>query len=128
LDVLHGDERLAHVLAELEDGDDVGVLQPAGRSRLAQEPFAHLLAVAAFANQLDGDMPADLGVERAIQRAHAPLPDFFEKLVIADLVGDCATHVFPRARWAESCAAANVSRRGFVLGEANIVSGYWVIW
>ncbi len=95
LDVLHGDERRALVLPELEDRDDVAVLQAAGGAGFAQQPLAHFLGVAAFANQLQGDVTADLRIQRPVQGSHAALPDLLEELVVADLVGRPASHDEP---------------------------------
>ena len=68
------------------------MLESAGRARLAQQPFAHLVAVAAFANQFDRDVAADFRIQRPVEGAHATLPDFLEQLVVANLVGRPASH------------------------------------
>jgi hypothetical protein len=93
LDVLHGDERLAVLVAELEDRDDVAVLQLAGRPRLARKAFAGLAVVQLLAQELDRDVAADSGIAGAIERAHAPMADSFEDLVAADRVGQARSHV-----------------------------------
>ena len=42
LDQLHGDEELAFGFAEIVHGDDVGVLDGAGRARFAEEALLHV--------------------------------------------------------------------------------------
>ena len=43
LDVLHGDKRLALVLTNVVDGDDVRVLEPTGGASLSQEARTRFL-------------------------------------------------------------------------------------
>ena len=82
IDVLHGDERLPLVLADVVDGDDVGMLKASGRARFAQKARAHLIVV--DPEELEGDQAVDGGIERQIQRAHASLPETFADFVSTD--------------------------------------------
>ncbi|MDT0264741.1 hypothetical protein RM844_00390 [Streptomyces sp. DSM 44915] len=82
-DQLHDQERdpvrAAARLAQVVDGDDVGVLEPGGEPRLAQEPGAGLVAAAAAAGEqgdhLDRHRPAQLLVPRLPHLAHAALAE-----------------------------------------------------
>ena len=90
VDVLHGDERLAVLLADVEDADDVLVLEHAGGVRFLHEAAPDLVVVDAFLEQLDGDRAAaDLGVAGAQERAHPARPDRADDLVATDGVGNC---------------------------------------
>ena len=90
VDVFHGDERLAVLLADVEDADDVLVLEHAGRVRFLHEAAPDLVVVDAFLEQLDGDRAtADLGVAGTQERAHPARSDRAEDLVATDRVGNC---------------------------------------
>ena len=90
VDVLHGDERLAVLLADVEDADDVLVLEHAGGVRFLHEAAPDLVVVDAFLEELDGDRAAaDLGVAGAQERAHPARPDRADDLVATDGVGNC---------------------------------------
>ena len=85
LDVLHRDVRLAAVFAEVEDGDDVAVGEPARRASLAEEPLAVLGLIDQLrGDHLDGHRALDLRIERAIDDAHPALTEALENLVAAD--------------------------------------------
>jgi hypothetical protein len=84
LHVLHGDEWLAVVLADVEDRDDVDVPQPAGGSRFARESLADFGVVEALAKQLDGDQAIDRRIAGEIERPHPPLTDAVQNLVATD--------------------------------------------
>ena len=70
--VLHDDERLAVVLADVEHRDDVRMgRETRGGSRLAREPCAHVsVARVAFGEHLDRDRPAEEAVGRAVDVSH----------------------------------------------------------
>ena len=85
VDVLHGDEGLALLLADVEDADDVLVLEDAGGIGFLHEAPPDLFVVEPFLEELDGDRAAaDLGVAGAQERAHAARPDRAHNLVAAD--------------------------------------------
>ncbi len=73
VDVLHRDERLSVLFADVEDRDDVGVSQAGDGSGFASEALAKLLHV--FPEQLDRNLALEDRVPREIQRAHAALSD-----------------------------------------------------
>ncbi len=88
LDVLHRDEELALVLADVEDGDHTGVLEPAGRLRFAGEPLAHLVRlgrreVLERVDGLDRDAAIDHRVVGEVDPAHRPPSDLLDDLVAA---------------------------------------------
>src|SRR5687768_12138146 len=84
---LHRDERVATVLADVENRDDVGMAEAPGGAGLAGKALAELRCVEAAAQQLDDDEAVDRGVAGKVEGAHAPLADFFEDLVTADEAG-----------------------------------------
>src|SRR5205823_9891824 len=85
LDVLHRDERLAVEFADVEDGDDVGVMQSSGRLRFAREALPDLRAVGGLAKQLDDDAPvADVRIAGEIEVAHPPVADRLDDLIATD--------------------------------------------
>ena len=69
--VLHGDERPAVVLADIEDRHDVGMAKAPGGARLAREPLARRLVVDSLLEQLDGDRAIDRGIAGEVEGAHA---------------------------------------------------------
>ena len=81
-DVLHGDERLAVVLADVVDGDDVRVLQPRREPRLALEALADVGVV--DAQHLDRDEAIDGRIEREEERAHAALAEALADVIAID--------------------------------------------
>ena len=86
LEVLHREIRLALVLAEVVDRDDVLVRELAGGARLAEESLAELgVLIDRRRDDLDGDDPLEQRVAGAIHDTHATLAEFFEKLVAADV-------------------------------------------
>ena len=83
-DELHGVEVRAVVLADAEDRDDVGVVQPGGGPRLHGETLqlrraSHLLP----GQDLQGDVPAERLLDRLVDDAHAAPADLAEDRVVA---------------------------------------------
>ena len=82
---LHRDVGQPPVLAQLEDGDDVGVLQARRRLRLDLEAAAAVGVEAALGMEgLDRDLALERLVEAAVDHAHAPAPDAAGDQVPAD--------------------------------------------
>jgi hypothetical protein len=84
LDVLHDEVVLAHV----EDADDVRVGEPAGGLGLAAETLevlgAGLAGEVLGLHRLDGDEPADHGVESPVDTPHRTVADLDVGLVAAE--------------------------------------------
>ena len=85
---LHRDEGRAVVgLAILVDGDDIRMVEPSGRLRLALEARDHLVGFAAFQllalECLDGDPAVDDRVAPFIDDAHGTLAEFAQDVVLA---------------------------------------------
>ena len=82
---LHGDVQLAFGLAEVVDGDDVGVLDRARGARLAQESLLHVFRLAeARAQQLQRDVAPQHRVVGFPDDAHCPFPEELVQLVLAE--------------------------------------------
>jgi hypothetical protein len=79
---LHGEEGPAVVQpADLDDGHDAGVLQPAGDLRLLQEAALQVGApTKLLAQHLDGQVAAQVGVGGAVDGAHAAAADLLVQL------------------------------------------------
>jgi hypothetical protein len=94
-DVLHGDEgdgfAGAHFgVADLVDGDDVGMGEPAGGLGFALEALLHVAALGFVGDVvefdgLEGDVAADDGVEAAVDDAHAAAAELLTHFVGAEL-------------------------------------------
>jgi hypothetical protein len=83
--VLHDDEQAPRILAQVVDGDDVGVAQPCAGLRLAEKARAQLIArVHVLGDDLEGDHALQQGVVRLVHGAHASLPDLLYDLVLAE--------------------------------------------
>ena len=85
LDVLHGDERLPIVLADVEHRNDVPVTQPRDRARFAGETRTQIL-VAGFLEQLDGDLAFEEGIPGEQKFTHAALANSVDDLKAPDSV------------------------------------------
>ncbi len=82
LDQLHHDVRPGVVLAEVVDGDDVGVAQRRSRTGLVAEPGQEVgVASELGPQQLDGDVALELRVARAIDPGHAALSEKLQQAV-----------------------------------------------
>ena len=79
IDKLHSDEGLALVKGEVVDGNYVGMNAPGGCLGFAPETPEVVSAVDAAhqlgRDQLDGDRPADIGIVRLVDLAHASNAD-----------------------------------------------------
>ena len=84
-DVLHHDVGLAVVLADLDDGDDVGVDDPGHGLGLAEE--AGLGVAGGGGEELDRHAAVELGVVGGVDDAHAALAEAVEEGVAADPLG-----------------------------------------
>ena len=88
LDVLHRHVALGLGLADVVDGDDVGMVEAARRARLLVEAlFVHLRAVAVHrhVDGLDGDDALQHRVLRLVDDAHRAAADLGEDLEAAEL-------------------------------------------
>ena len=85
LEELHRHVEAALLLAEVEDGDDVQVVQAGGGLGLAAEPLHEVVVGGEHAgHRLDGDEPVEDGVPGLVDLAHGPLADAGDDLVLAD--------------------------------------------
>ena len=86
-EVFHRDEGLMVVLADIEDRDRIGVVDAGGGARFVQQPVARSFTVGLFAQELDRHLPAQAGIARQVQVAHASCAQALQNLVRADLNG-----------------------------------------
>ena len=84
VDELHRDEHPPAVLADLVHLDDVGMLEPRHRLRLAQQPRA--IRRVLLAHELDRDLPRELRVVARVDNAHAAHAEPADHAKMADLV------------------------------------------
>jgi hypothetical protein len=84
LDELHGHEHAFGGSAHVVDRDDVWMLQPRHRSRLAHE--ARRVAVGGTVQDLDGYSSVELGIVGGVDDAHAAAAEPLEHDVAADRV------------------------------------------
>ena len=95
-DVLHGDVRAAVLVADVVNGDDVGVAQASRRPGLSRESVAGVLVLEIRAKHLDGDEPVNGGIEGQIEDTHAALADAVSNLIPTDLTREVDGHVAER--------------------------------
>ena len=86
LDEVHRDEQPPLVLPHVIDADDVGVVEPRQRLRLATQAGGGLghPVIAAGTHELQGDLAVELGVEGGVHLAHAAATHLFEDGVATD--------------------------------------------
>src|SRR5258706_4747418 len=87
LEQLHRDVGDALVLADVEDGDDARVVEPAGRAGLAQEALAHLAedVLGQIGQQrLERHLALDQRVDRAVHDAHRAASELAHDPVTAE--------------------------------------------
>src|SRR5215467_10491967 len=83
LEILHGDEGLAFLLADLVDGADMGMVQSGGGARFALKPFQSLAVLRTmFGEELQGNGAAELGVFGLINHTHAAATQLLEDAVM----------------------------------------------
>ena len=86
LDEVHREERLAIVLANVVNGDDVRMLQRRGGTGLGPKPLQEVVAAElAERKQLESNEAVQVKLPRLINGAHAPLGNLLQHLVIAKL-------------------------------------------
>jgi hypothetical protein len=84
VDQLHGEERLALVLADFVDGHDVGVVEGCDGGGLGAEALqVGGRGLRAGAEHLEGDDPAQALLAGLVDDAHAAAGDLFKQLVTA---------------------------------------------
>src|SRR5665213_687906 len=100
---------IAFLLAHVEDGADVGMVQSGRRAGLHQEPFAVVRACVVLAQQLDGDIAVQTAVPRAEHDPHAATAQASEYLVRANLLSGNRNHCNPRGVLERSPKRSNLS-------------------
>src|SRR5215813_10213707 len=82
LQILHGDEGLAFILADLVDGTDMGMVQSGGGARFALKTLQSLAVLGKmFREELQGDEAAELGVLGLINHTHPAATQLLEDAV-----------------------------------------------
>ncbi len=81
-DKLHGDERVVLALADVVNGDDIGVRKVTGGAELALEPLLDLDALfvgdgGRHQDDLDRHFAADCGVFGEVHQSHRPTAEDF---------------------------------------------------
>ena len=79
---LHRDERLVFMLAGIEDGDDVRMVQAPGGARFLYQTLSRTGRIDIFVNQLDRDVPIEHRVTGQIHLTHAAASDETDHLGI----------------------------------------------
>ena len=88
-DQLHGDEGEALGLVDLVDDRDGGVGEGGrGLGLLAQPALALRVVLGTGGQDLEGHLPAQSGIHRAVDRAHAALADLPDDLVVGQRAPD----------------------------------------
>ena len=96
LHALHHNVGGSVVVAQVVNGDDIGVVEPARSAAFLVEAGQHVgVAHEALGQGLDGHLAADLLVDAAIDDAHAAAPQHVDNLVLADM-GYFAALLVPR--------------------------------
>ena len=99
------------MLADVEDGDDVRMMEPAGRSGLARKALTDVARVEALAQQLDGDRSIDGGVARKIEHTHAAAAESALDLVAPDRAGKRLRHGHGQAKACTTTTLGNSGRK-----------------
>ena len=83
-DQLHGEVRLAFVLADLVDGNDVGMLETGrGLSFMAKSFYERFAGKLASEEHFERDHSVQTELVRAINHAHATTRDFGDEFIVA---------------------------------------------
>ena len=89
LQKLHGDERLAVLLADVVDGADVGMIQRGSRLRFALEAAERLGIAGDFVGQeLEGDETAQPRVFGLVDHTHPAAAELPDNAVVRDGLAD----------------------------------------
>ncbi len=84
VDVLHDDILGGAILADIMDGDDIGMLQAGGGIGFLAEATQKIFVVGeAFMQHLYGDDPAEQQILAAVDDGHAAAADAVEELITA---------------------------------------------
>ena len=87
--VLHHDERLAFVFANLMDGADVGMVQGGSRARFAAETLERLRVLGDVGGEeFEGHEAAQFGVFGLIDDTHPASAEFLENTVVRNGLAD----------------------------------------
>ena len=93
LDQLHHDVRLAERLADLVDGDDIGMVQRRGGAGLLRKPRQPIGVGGVLRRQeLDGDVALQIEIARAKDLAHPSGTDAGEEFVVPETRADGGRH------------------------------------
>jgi len=90
---LHHHVGLAGVLADVVDGRDMGVVEGAGGTGLAQEALAHAVHLKVLAEQLDGHLAVQAGVVGTVNLAHSADTHFAADLVMPEVLAYLGDHM-----------------------------------
>ncbi len=109
---LHGDERRSVGLVDLVDCGDVRMVDGGGRLRLPDETLdALLVGRDLLGEDLEGDLPAELGVLGRVDGPHPAATDLLDDAVVRDRLPDHVDRIH-LVCWRESrrerCPAADV--------------------
>ena len=116
LDVLHDDVRHAVGVAEVVDGDDVGVRERAGRASLLREALAELVRRNVGLQQFDRDESVDRRVAGQEDGPHAALPEPLSEFIPADELLN-ASHLFGQGQlYSISAASERQEPHGMATG------------
>ena len=89
LQILHGDEGAAVLLADVMNGADVGMIQRGRGSRLALEPAQRLSVARQIVRQeLQRDEAMEPGVLRFVHDAHAAAAELLDDAVVGEGLAD----------------------------------------
>ena len=89
LQILHGDEGAAVLLADVMNGADVGMIQRGGGASLALEPAQRLPVASQIVRQeLERDEATEPGVLRFVDHAHAAAAELLDDAVVGEGLAD----------------------------------------
>src|SRR5712692_5508787 len=85
LEILHGDEASAVMLANFIDGANVWMIQSRSSASFTAKSFERLRVFCeVFGQKLEGNEAAQLQILRLVDDTHAPATEFFEDAVVRD--------------------------------------------